>query len=363
MQATQLLVLGRVPHLGQMSSLSASQRRQAKTLYMASVASGERQSYQTPRGKVVQTALKAAELLVLAAIYSPVSQLTLSPVYGSIPASIHHQRLMIAAGLVAWIGKPALKKHLPTNTADLIPVLAFSIPTIQFFLFQQSSRLGATYGPLVTEAFTYFPLVFLSVFCAASLLDSLNLGQFSEPVLNACPGVASYAIFSGAQKISTYAFKRRIGSSLIFTRSGLQLVLATFYALLLPSRLTLLAIIPLLHSASFNVHVPFERTTALLNRTLHANDYILIARQESLTGYISVLDNTKDGFRVMRCDHSLLGGEWLQQPKATGAGLREPIYAVFAMLEAVRLVQLADQKQGPTIPDSQKNALVMYARL
>ncbi|KAI9869700.1 MAG: hypothetical protein M1830_005204 [Pleopsidium flavum] len=285
----------------------------------------------------------------------------MSPVYGSIPASIYHQRLMTVAVLVAWIGKPVLKKHLPTNTTDLIPVLAFSIPTIQFFLFQQSSRLGATYGPLVTEAFTYFPLVLMSVFWAASLLDSLNLGQPGALMRTAGPGIFSYAIFSGAQKISTLVVKKIIGSKLIFTRSGLQLVLATFYALLLPSRLTLLAIIPLLHSASFNVHVPLERPTALLNRTLHANDYSLIARQESLTGYISVLDNTRDGFRVMRCDHSLLGGEWLQQPKTTRSGLREPIYAVFAMLEAVRLVQPfgQEQEQESIIPDNQKSALVI----
>jgi len=59
-------------------------------------------------------------------------------------------------------------------------------------------------------------------------------------------------------------------------------------------------------------------------------------------------------FRVMRCDHSLLGGEWLLTPqrKLRGQTERETIYSVFTMLEAVRLVNSTSQ-----IPDSEKSAL------
>jgi len=246
--------------------------------------------------------------------------------------------------------------------AKLTPILAFSIPTIQFFLFRQSSQMGATYGPLVTEALTYFPLVFLSIFGARDLLDLLDLSQYGGSIRFAGPSILSCALFSGAQKFSALVLKRNIGSNLLLTRSGLQIVLASIYAWMLPSKITLFAILPLLHSAFFNVHISLGLTSALLNETLHANNYSLVARQDSSTGYISVLDNTRDGFRVMRCDHSLLGGEWLHIPANAETGLREPIYAVFAMLEAVRLVQPVGREEGYTVTDSQKNALVMFVR-
>ena len=48
-------------------------------------------------------------------------------------------------------------------------------------------------------------------------------------------------------------------------------------------------------------------------------------------------------YRMMRCDHSLLGGEWLltdRRRKSEGWEVSEPIYAVFELLEAVRLMEL-----------------------
>ena len=139
------------------------------------------------------------------------------------------------------------------------------------------------------------------------------------------------------------------------TRVGFQFILATMYATLFPSRLLIVAIPPILFSATQNVHSPLEQTTALLNRTLQLDGYMLLDRNESLTGYISVLENYKDGFRVMRCDHSLLGGEWTVS--TPGARVAEPIYAVFAMLEAVRLVEANGEIE--LSPEIEKNALAM----
>ena len=79
--------------------------------------------------------------------------------------------------------------------------------------------------------------------------------------------------------------------------------------------------------------------------------WTLIDRQESVTGYISIIESAQKGFRVMRCDHSLLGGEWLASRKRR---LADPIYGVFAMLEAVRLVEVPAK-----VPDKEANALVM----
>jgi hypothetical protein len=67
---------------------------------------------------------------------------------------------------------------------------------------------------------------------------------------------------------------------------------------------------------------------------------------------MSILESRDQGFRVMRCDHSLLGGEWLA--KSDRNLLAEPIYGVFVMLEAVRLVEVKK-----SVPDSEAKALVM----
>lgn len=309
---------------------------------------------------VIPHAIKAAELLFLAAVSSPVSQMTLSPVYGSIPPSIYHRHLIVAAVLLAWTAKKTVvHEYVPKNVPNYLPLLAFCIPSIQFFLFQQSGWLGPRYGPVVTELFTYFPLVVLSVYSAAMFMDSVDLSQFDPRIQNAGPGIASYALFSIAQRASTYLIRYKIGSSLLFTRWGLQSGIAAFYAVLLSSRVLLFAILPMLHSASLNPHAPLEQTTGVLNAILHEHNYALLARKESLTGYISVLDNTKEKFRVMRCDHSLLGGEWLQQPNAPSSRLTEPIYSVFTMLEAVRLIETASSKESRLVPDNEKNALVM----
>ena len=167
--------------------------------------------------------------------------------------------------------------------------------------------------------------------------------------------IATYAIIDTFDQTLKVLLSQIIGSSLAFTRIGLQCLIAIAYTLLLPSRLIFLAAIPILHTALFNVHLALPLNTSKLNTTLSHQGYSLIARQESLTGYISVLDNVQDGFRVMRCDHSLLGGEWIYQPDLGGSALREPIYSVFVMLEAVRLVQKeAPKSSGP------EQALVMW---
>jgi len=88
----------------------------------------------------------------------------------------------------------------------------------------------------------------------------------------------------------------------------------------------------------------------------------VLAYGESTTGYVSVLENTELQYQLLRCDHSLLGGEWLlteQRQRNEAWQVTEPVFGVFAMLEAVRLAQgpsaySAAQKESP-----ETSALVM----
>ena len=308
----------------------------------------------------VQAGLKALELVILAAVYSPISQLTLSPTFGSIPASIFHQRLTVMGTFLGLAIARYTGERMLHLVSPILPVLAFSIPTLQFFLTKYCAQLGPTYGPLVSEIMTYFPLIILSTLCASATLISLldaKLSDGSKTILGA--GFTVFSVFTGAQRAAKYVVAKNAGSSLIFSRCGLQYILATFYALILPSQLLLLALAPLLHSAAFNFHVPLTQNTAALQTHLAACNWSLVARQESLTGYISILENLNDGYRVMRCDHSLLGGEWLQKHQGRSLGFKEPIYPVFVTLEAVRLV-LPDQSiSQDSTPDIEQRALVI----
>jgi hypothetical protein len=298
--------------------------------------------------------IQSATLLSLAAIYSNVSQLTLSPIYGSIPAGIWHSKGVMAICFLGWSSNLFLKRRLPVKPVQLLPLIAAFIPMVQFFVFKISGTLGARFGPLIVESVTFFPLLLLSVSSTATILDDLEMspGRF-QWLSDGAPGVVSYAFFKGMEYFWKNKIQSTIGSTLVHTRLGLQIVLTGLYSIFAPSKLLLYAWPALLHTALLNTHVPVPYHTGLLNGTLNASGWSLIDRQESLTGYISVLESKEQHFRVMRCDHSLLGGEWLIHKSTHNR--REPIYGVFVMLEAVRLVEVPNP-----VPDKEASALVMY---
>ena len=297
--------------------------------------------------------IQSGTLLTLAAVYSNVSQLTLSPVYGSIPSSIWHSRAVMTACFVGWSSNLFIRRRLPLKPEQLLPLIAAYIPVTQFFLFKISGSMGALFGPLIIEILTYLPLLLLSVSCTATILDDLemSIGRF-QWLSDAMPGISSYAFFKGMEYYSRNLLQQKIGSSFLHSRLGCQIWLAHLYAIFAPSKLLYYTIPAILHTALFNVHVPYSYTTSLLNSTMIRDDWNLLARTESLTGYISIIESRQQGFRVMRCDHSLLGGEWLARSERNI--LAEPIYGVFVMLEAVRLVEVKT-----SVPDSEAKALVM----
>jgi hypothetical protein len=299
--------------------------------------------------------LKSVVVLTLIAIYSNVSELALSPVYGSIPSSIWHAKLVMAACFVGWSANLYLGRALPFKPYLLLPVIAIYIPAVQFYLFKLSGVFTAHWGPLITEALTLFPLTVLSVACTATFLEAAELDALPSWIRDAAPGLGSFAFFKAMESISGRLIQAYLGKALLFTRFGLEAVLGVSYILFAPSKLLRYAVPALLHISFINTHLPTPWATSSLNSTLQANGWMLLERKESLTGYISVLESLNDGFRVLRCDHSLLGGEWVKfKDQFAGNQVAEPIYGVFAMLEAVRLVEVPKP-----VPDNKAKALVM----
>ena len=156
--------------------------RQKTTKKPKAAKEAERQSQRLPVSTLLKNAGRAAALLLVAGLASPVSQLNLSPIYGSIPASLHHQRCLQVVTGVALLVRQSLKRYASANVAEYVAVLAYWTPVIQYLLFPHSGELGIVYGPMIIEALTYFPLLFLSVYAAADLLTLLCLNSVPSPV-------------------------------------------------------------------------------------------------------------------------------------------------------------------------------------
>lgn len=294
---------------------------------------------------------KALALVTLMAAYSNVSLLSLSPVYGQIPATRLHQRVIWSALFVGWGANIVLRQTLPVKTIKLLPLIAAYIPMAQYFLFQYSETFGAELGPAITESLTLFPLVVLSTACIADVLEDADLSGLPKSIAGSAPGLSAYTIFNLIQSASLRQLLAQIGTSMMQTRVSLQLVFTSTYSIMARSKLLAWALPALVHTAFFNTHFMTPMATSSLNSTLNASGWSLVDRWESNTGYISVLDSYQTGFRVMRCDHSLLGGEWTKFPRRI---VGEPIYSVFTQLEAVRLVQVPNKA-----PDNEAKALNM----
>lgn len=235
----------------------------------------------------------------------------------------------------------------------MISIWAFWIPVVQTMLLHYSAYLGVNIGPLINGFVSCHSILILSAYATAEALDS----DHSFTVLQSITrhGIASVLILLAYVLLQTNL--RPLINGIMsnvpnLTPVHLQMGVAAGYSLLLPSKL-LLAIPGIAHTLYANPHF----RTSLTGDLLEAQNWTLVDRQWSNTGYISVLDSSELQYRLMRADHSLLGGEWLlttDRKEREGWLVPEPVYAVFSMLESVRLL-----RSSPEIPDSQAQALVI----
>lgn len=360
--------------------MSTRQKRQSKPKAAAAPPTSttpkdtERRPRYLPATTVLKNVSRAVALILIAGIASPVSQLNLSPVFGSIPASLHHQQAMTLTALGGLGVRRLLKGYVYVDVSAWVTVLAYWTPLIQCYLFPHSTELGIDYGPLIVESFTYFPLLFLSMYAVSDLLDTVDFSRWDLPSAlgDAILPLSSYIGVSFVSRFFGALLPAFVGQHVYLTRIGFQMLLASASAFITPSKLLFLAFPAILHTLWINPHNPADHAFQSANATLVATqNYTILARQESLTGYVSVVENYADNaFRLMRCDHSLLGGEWLVTPESYKKGQRqkESIFAVFVLLEAVRLVEdpeLQPIKSVPRaldvkpVPDSEKSALVI----
>ncbi|KAG8625313.1 hypothetical protein KVT40_007064 [Elsinoe batatas] len=290
------------------------------------------------------------------ALHGALSQLMLGPVYGSIIAADQHKRILSSGLLFGFMLKPTFPQVKIPRLKLYLPLVPFYIPLLQKQLFKYSASLGPTLGPLVTEMISLFPFVFLSALCAAEELSVLKVFK-DKPYFYLIPAVGAYIAVTSSETIITGYLVDLPKYSDFLTRVWLYLGTSALGLVQSTPQIAFTALPAIWYNMQYNPQLQWQKTTQGLSSDLEVIGWKLLDRKESVTGYVSVLENSNPAFRVLRCDHSLLGGEWIlnDQMRSEGVTGTEPIYAVFEILEAVRLVETIN----PTKKDSEKQALVI----
>ena len=309
--------------------------------------------------RMIMRSSQVLGLLALAALTSQVSQLTMAPVFGSIPSAVNHQTAILVTTLLGWGCGTGWRPSWSGKVRYYLAAWAAFIPLLQWMLFRFSGPLGPVRGPILIGFLSCHTIIIPSTYAASLLVDDLDLRSSAGASLSsAMEALIPALIFSFLVQLSKFLLSER-GIAVLNALSPvwIQQSIALGYAATSPEPRILLPVIASSALLLWNPRAVSPSQPYLLDSALRAHNWSLVDRQWSNTGYISVLDNIDMQYRVLRCDHSLLGGEWLltdQRRKVEGWKVNEPIYAVFEMLEAVRLMEL----ETPII-SSEAKALVV----
>ena len=295
---------------------------------------------------------RATILALLTAFASPLSQMSLSPTYGSLPAAAYHAQIRLATSCIGLSIFGYFKFSSDAWTIKWTPIVASLIPMIYTTTAAYSDQLGPIYGPILTEFVTFVPLSVLSICTCLALCD------VQRPYGRSWIWIA---IAGFIWCLNSNRVNEEVGGWLsVFSPIMLQAVSGLALAILLPSRYSIAALALSFYTFFTNAHI--RGNEGIVNATLAEQGFQILHRRNSVTGYLSVLENVNEGYRVMRCDHSLLGGIWTHNAGKAITHLREPVFAIFVVLEAVRLItmpsrgavsDLHTEKDGQT-------ALVVY---
>ena len=321
---------------------------------------------------VLGQVIKNLAILFLATLSHRVSILSLSPVYGSVPASA--TKLDVFLEYLIWLAAMLTYRRMST-LMDCLPIIGYLAPISQSILYQFSGTMGPFYGPLVDHLVTSWPILLMSLVINVNFIASvifpkpkgtspLNKGakwiSLESACIFTCAFVFKYVSVMLLRAVSLILARSPSMPDVITSRFGMHAVLSILWTSLARSRAAFwFGVLSSAYAMFFIVHMPTAQKSIPVNTALLGSNYALVARQESLTGYISVLDNLKEGFRVMRCDHSLLGGEWINKPEGHPARFNEPIYSIFVMLEAVRLIETQNPQASLKDVDVEKQALIV----
>ncbi|KAJ1978083.1 hypothetical protein H4R34_003336 [Dimargaris verticillata] len=293
----------------------------------------------------------------------------LEPAYGGVLSYLYYQPALAlaflsgAVGVGTWASVSSCRGS-PTATGPLVMtwcarlllatavVLAGSESAVRWVT-QYRSLLGPWFGPHLTQLSHAYPLGF----CAGAITALVTQGAMSS--------VATWPLVSTTGMAAvTWLMAGYLGCHLLpFFPTCPSIV--TLGAAMATAGLGVGALTPM---ASANITSPtlLPSLSAAIGRALRRYGWVyvlvlgllgyvwnrepncqagvdplyhnrpelglkVVDRAESLTGWVSVLDNTKDGNRILRSGHSVIGGRW-HRP-------RESIFIIFYAMEGVQLIR------------------------
>ena len=287
---------------------------------------------------------------------SYVSQIILHPLYGGVGTALHHSHVVftLAAGtsVATFLGL----SHLPPRNWKGIAVVLIAAPLLLPTLFSFSGRWGPIWGPILTQAIMTWPCVF---FAAHDIATLFRPKRVSAMFLAFSMAIAFVFILEFTEtRIFVPTLQPLIG--IVWSRFSLLLYLGVF-ALVMDNPtdwIMLFSVIPIVLLVLNRPHVTTGVTSGLLARL--PSEFTYLDRRESITGMITVIENSDLGYRVLKCDHSLLGGLWTGIKRKEGVSEEEAVdqadsvYSAFLLQEAIQLVER---------PRGQERALVVYPSL
>ena len=322
--------------------------------------------------------LPAVILVFILSLVSYVSQIILHPVYGSVGTHLHHYNVILtistATSLLTFFGFDG--RRLQSQTWKAIALILISAPLILPTLFRFSGRCGPVWGPILTQAVMTWPCVFFTSHdISRRALDAIGRPKFRsfslQALLALSTGVPLIITLNISEQFLGRYFQPFIG--VLWSRFSIFVYLGIFALFVdnLPINrskftnlvLVIAAVIPIALFVFSRPHVITGVNSGLLARL--PSEYTYLDRWESITGMITVVENSQHGYRVLKCDHSILGGLWtgIKRKELSDRGVvgpelekrsvdeAESVYSAFIVQEAVRLV---------TTPRKQDTALIMY---
>ena len=311
-------------------------------------------------------------LVVLTGVYRALISSYMEPVYGTSTSKYYEKWYLDPATYLivnCLFQYNVLQRQVPASSSRPILLKAIAVilgcvatcaDTDHFSLLRE---LGPVYAPVLTVTPVRYGMTIAALILALTNQTTANGNPRTRHSVSQRSLMSPwkllllcYISIVGVEYV-TGMFLPRL-AAITYGRHFVGAFLSCILTLLAPWAVWPLCV-PLLLLSFNNPHVLGPSGTAQLNQVLRPEGYEIIDRQESITGYLSVIDNLKDGYRVLRCDHSLLGGEWRRHQDSHSHVLNEPIYAIFVILEAVRLIEPEQNDHLPVRTNGQQHALFM----
>ncbi|KAJ1741492.1 hypothetical protein LPJ68_002785 [Coemansia sp. RSA 1086] len=255
------------------------------------------------------------------------------------------------------------------TTLDMTALLTALAPLHASYLFRWSGALGPMWGPLLTHCVLSFPVVLLSAFAVCVAVGRISHDLYMEKrqlaIAVGAFGIISMAVWLGYQYGSTHrSCQGMLVSAGYSGLSALVIKLLVGYQEDLDAAAAFKAHQKELKdgNAETDQHVQTHKrqshklrfiptiaciclaiTALYTDRTCDTGvvaydssikdltNYKMLFREESTTGWVTVVDERDRGLRFMRSGHSLIGGHWLRTS--------ESIFGIFYYADAVRMIK------------------------